>query len=258
MKLGLKCLLRFDISKHFLRNDKVKAFTMEQLGHPGDKRFGYTEPFPLLNSEATQYIRNLTLNEEFVSKTRYTTSFSPFVLRNCAMHDAFLNEIYNSKEAEQYFSEIVGEDLRWLSNSWDASHMNVQEKSGLDTKIFDWHMDSQPLTLIINVSDMPEKVVGGSTVLRRHDNGREIELKQPAPGYATIFRGSGKALCHFFLGSKKYTIVFQVYFIEEQLQTTNVSFTSRPWSSKMLASWIKRTPCSALNILTMLIYCPNI
>ena len=81
--------------------------------------------------------------------------------------------------------------MRWLSNSWDASHMNVQEKSGLDTKIFDWHMDSQPLTLIINVSEMPEEVIGGSTVLRKHDNGAEIELKQPAPGYATIFRGSG-------------------------------------------------------------------
>ena len=37
-------------------------------------------------------------------------------------------------------------------------------------------------------SDMPEEVVGGSTILRRHDDGEEIELKQPAPGYATIFR----------------------------------------------------------------------
>ena len=35
---------------------------------------------------------------------------------------------------------------------------------------------------------MPEEVVGGSTILRRHDDGKEIELKQPAPGYATIFR----------------------------------------------------------------------
>ena len=52
-------------------------------------------------------------------------------------------------------------------------------------------MDSQPLTLIINVSEMPEDVVGGSTILRRNDDGMEIELKQPAPGYATIFRGSG-------------------------------------------------------------------
>merc|ERR1712141_990363 len=62
--------------------------------------------------------------------------------------------------------------------------------TGLDTKIFDWHMDSQPLTLIINVSDMPEEVIGGSTILRRHDDGTEIELKQPAPGYATILRGT--------------------------------------------------------------------
>ena len=37
-------------------------------------------------------------------------------------------------------------------------------------------------------SDMPKEVVGGSTILRRHDDGKEIELKQPAPGYATIFR----------------------------------------------------------------------
>ena len=57
--------------------------------------------------------------------------------------------------------------MRWLSNTWDASHMNVQEKVGLDTKIFDWHMDSQPLTLIINVSDMPDEVIGGSTILRK-------------------------------------------------------------------------------------------
>ena len=118
------------------------------------------------HSEAVEYIRGLTKNPEFVSKTKYITSFSPFVLRNCALHDTFLNDIYNSVEAEKYFSDIVGEDMRWLSNSWDASHMNVQESVGLDTKIFDWHMDSQPLTLIINVSDMPEEVVGGSTILK--------------------------------------------------------------------------------------------
>ena len=106
------------------------------------------------------------------------------------MNDPFLHDIYKSVEAEKYFSDIVGEDLRWLSNSWDAAHMNVQEKVGLDTKIFDWHMDSQPLTLIINVSDMPDHVEGGSTILRKQD-GSEIELKQPAPGFATIFRGSG-------------------------------------------------------------------
>ena len=65
------------------------------------------------------------------------------LFRNCAMHDPFLNDIYNSTDAENYFSKIVGEEMRWLSNTWDASHMNVQEKVGLDTKIFDWHMDSQ-------------------------------------------------------------------------------------------------------------------
>ena len=102
------------------------------------------------------------------------------------MHDKFLHDIYTSPEAEDYFSKIVGEEMAWLTNSWDASHMNVQEKSGLDTKIFDWHMDSQPLTLIINVSDMPKEVIGGSTILRKHDDGAEIELKQPAPGMQYI------------------------------------------------------------------------
>ena len=183
--------LRFNIDKHFIPNTNVKAYTMESLGHKGDQRFGYTEPFQLLDEEATTYVRKLTENEEFIQKTKFITSFSPFVLRNCAIHDTFLNDIYTSAKAENYFSEIVGEDMRWLANTWDASHMNVQEKTGLDTKIFDWHMDSQPLTLIINVSDMPKDVVGGSTILRRHDDGSEIELKQPAPGYATIFRGSG-------------------------------------------------------------------
>uniref|UniRef100_A0A7M5XD29 Uncharacterized protein n=1 Tax=Clytia hemisphaerica TaxID=252671 RepID=A0A7M5XD29_9CNID len=192
MKLsGVLSQMRFNFQKHFIQNPGVKTYTMESLGHKGDIRFGYSEPFQLLNNEATTYIRKLTMNDEFVRKTKFVTSFSPFVLRNCAMHDKFLNDIYTSKESEQYFSDIVGEDMKWLSNSWDASHMNVQEKVGLDTKIFDWHMDSQPLTLIINVSDMPDEVIGGSTILKRHDDGTEIELRQPAPGYATIFRGSG-------------------------------------------------------------------
>ena len=98
------------------------------------------------------------------------------------MNDPFLHDIYTSPEAEHYFSKLVGEEVAWLTNSWNASHMNVQAKSGLDTKIFDWHCDSQPLTVIINVSEMPEEVIGGSTILRRHDDGSEIELKQPAPG----------------------------------------------------------------------------
>ena len=42
------------------------------------------------------------------------------------MHDTFLRDIYTSPEAEKYFSDIVGEDVRWLSNTWDASHMNIQ------------------------------------------------------------------------------------------------------------------------------------
>merc|ERR1712223_553429 len=183
--------LRFNFEKHFIQNPKVKSYSMEALGYEGDKRFGYSDSFQLLNTEATTYIRNLTKNDTFVQKTKWVTSFSPFVLRNCAVHDTFLNDIYTSAEAEKYFSDIVGEDMKWLSNTWDASHMNVQESTSLDTKIFDWHMDSQPLTLIINVSDMPEEVIGGSTILRKHDDGSEIELKQPAPGYATIFRGSG-------------------------------------------------------------------
>ena len=98
------------------------------------------------------------------------------------MNDPFLHDIYTSSEAENYFSKLVGEEVAWLTNSWNASHMNVQAESGLDTKIFDWHCDSQPLTVIINVSDMPKEVIGGSTILRRHDDGSEIELKQPAPG----------------------------------------------------------------------------
>ena len=77
-----------------------------------------------------------------------------------------------------------------LTNSWSACHMNVQEKAGLDTKVFDWHTDSQPLTLVINVSDMPKEAVGGSTLLMKYDDKSVIELKQPAPGYAALFRGS--------------------------------------------------------------------
>ena len=120
--------LRFNIDKHFIKNPKVKSYTMESLGHKGDKRFGYSDSFQFLDEEATTYIRKLTENHEFVRKTKFVTSFSPFVLRNCAMHDNFLNDIYTSPEAENYFSEIVGEEMRWLSNTWDASHMNVQEK----------------------------------------------------------------------------------------------------------------------------------
>ena len=52
------------------------------------------------------------------------------------MHDPFLNDIYTSNDAEEYFSQIVGEEMRWLSNSWDASHMNVQEKTGLGAQSF--------------------------------------------------------------------------------------------------------------------------
>ena len=36
---------------------------MESLGHKGDKRFGYSDSFKLLDDEATEYIRKLTENE---------------------------------------------------------------------------------------------------------------------------------------------------------------------------------------------------
>ena len=37
------------------------------------------------------------------------------------MHDAFLNDIYTSEAAEKYFSDIVGEDMRWLYCSPDPT-----------------------------------------------------------------------------------------------------------------------------------------
>ena len=73
--------LRFNFKKHFIQNPKVKAYNMEALGHKNDQRFGYSEPFQLLDAEATKYIRELVYNEEFVRKTKFVTSFSPFVLR---------------------------------------------------------------------------------------------------------------------------------------------------------------------------------
>ena len=60
--------------------------------------------------------------------------------------------------------------------------MNVQEKQDLDTKIFDWHLDGQPMTLIVNVSDMPTKVIGGNTELKYKNDDRVVELKQLGPG----------------------------------------------------------------------------
>ena len=60
--------------------------------------------------------------------------------------------------------------------------MNVQETQDLDTKIFDWHLDGQPMTLIVNVSDMPKNVIGGSTLLKTKDEDRTVELKQLGPG----------------------------------------------------------------------------
>lgn len=118
--------LRFNIAKHFIPNTHVKAYPMDALGHKGDMRFGYSEPFRLLDDEATDYIRRLPDNQDFVAKTRRTTNFSPFVLRNVSHHDTFLNDIYTSKEAEKYFSDLVGQEVRWESNSWHACHMNVQ------------------------------------------------------------------------------------------------------------------------------------
>ena len=81
---------------------------MEALGHEGDKRFGYCESFQLLDQEACTYIRKLTENQDFLAKTRRSTEFAPFVLRNLVMHDQFLWDIHTSAETEEYFSEIVG------------------------------------------------------------------------------------------------------------------------------------------------------
>ena len=60
---------------------QVTSYPMSALGHVDDTRFGYTEPFRLLDDEAVTYIRNLTKNQEFVKNTKFVTSFSPFVLR---------------------------------------------------------------------------------------------------------------------------------------------------------------------------------
>ena len=110
MKLSARLCsqLRFNFKKHFIQNPKINVHSMETMGYEGDKRFGFCDSFQLLDKEACTYIRKLTENENFVAKTRRSTEFSPFVLRNLVKHDQFLWDIYNSQEAEDFFSEIVG------------------------------------------------------------------------------------------------------------------------------------------------------
>merc|ERR1712131_493814 len=157
--------------------ENLKTYNMEALGHKGDQRFGYSEPFKLLTDEAVEYVRNLTENKAYKKKTEYKTSFAPLVLRDCARHDDFLNGWYKCPKTEEYFSKIVGEEMRWLSMSWDAAQINLQEKMSTDTKIFDWHMYSQPLTLIINISEFPGEndppAKGGSTWIKIHNSDPE-------------------------------------------------------------------------------------
>ena len=63
--------LKFNFKKHFIQNPPdLKVYSMEDLGHPGDHRFGYTDSFRLLDDEACDYILALTKNEEYLKKKR--------------------------------------------------------------------------------------------------------------------------------------------------------------------------------------------
>lgn len=189
--------LTFDFSKHIETRASPKTYDLDYLGYTNDHRFGCTEPFPFLTTETVDYIKKLTQNEQFLSKTKYSMPFAPCVLRNPAQNDDFLKAIIESPEIEHHLSKIVGEEVAWHWNPWDASNINISEKvetDELEAQVFDWHIDSQPLTLVINISEFPdeskgeEKPQGGSTLIRRR-NGEVLELPHPTPGYATLFRG---------------------------------------------------------------------
>ena len=119
---------------------------------------------------------------------------------------------------------------------------------------------------------MPKEVVGGSTILRRHDDGKEIELKQPAPGYATIFRyvrkitGSSDDERGRVRVVQTNTEEWMYYaallpsevrgsFIVDRQQTTSESSTLKQWNSRMWRYWIRSGSRSRFMALIPQLFC---
>ena len=200
--------LSYNFSKHIINlPKKPKIHTLSHLGYKNDPRFGVSEPFPLFTQESVSYLQNLLEDEKFLEKTKQVMPFAPFCCRDPGRNDSFLREMMEDEELLEYLSGIVGEEVEWHWNPWNASNINVQEdfdrfekKEDLhvdekqdenDIQVFDWHLDSQPYTLVVNFSNFPTtyQPKGGSTLIRKMDNTGVLEMKHQKSGYATLFRG---------------------------------------------------------------------
>ena len=51
-----------------------------------------------------------------------------------------------------YFGRLVGEELEWHWDSENLSAINVTEAIGTGHQVFDWHIDSQPLTVRLRIT----------------------------------------------------------------------------------------------------------
>ena len=172
--------LKFDFHKHVHQNPSPKIYDLDYFGFDNDKRFACTESFPVLKPEAVDYIQRLCEDEEFLKKTKYVTDFAPFTIRAPGLFNDFMWKLYNCDLFAKYFSDIVGEELVWHTDPYQACHVNVTEAVGTGKSAFDWHVDPQPITILFNVSHFEEgdDIKGGSTFIRNHKTGEALELQK--------------------------------------------------------------------------------
>lgn len=184
--------LKYNFKKHINHSAVPKILTMKHLGFDDDNRFALTEPFKMFTDEAVDHIRDLTNDEDFNRKCQRKAPFASYVLRGCMEQSSFLKDMYECKDIQRFFSDIMGEEVMWHPITWEASHFNIQDNNSPNEPIFDWHIDSQPFTLLADFSHYPKNKApeGGCTLLKKNNSEEIMKINYPEPGFASIVRAS--------------------------------------------------------------------
>lgn len=189
----------FDFDTHIVDFRNTKAHPLPSAvaasGTTSEPSFGFTEPFRLLSPAALDVI-NSTLDCPRVQQNCFVqpdSGIASCVARNVHEESGFIADMFKDRRLAEALSLLTGEAITPTPLKSEIAHFNIQVPSDDPGRpVFDWHTDSQPFVLIVDVS-RPGGAVngsrrGGATLVDVGDS--VYELKFPEPGWAYLLKGS--------------------------------------------------------------------
>jgi hypothetical protein len=162
----------------------MPARTLSELGLPADRAladFAHSAAFPLYDAGEVARLRGAIARHEHAARG---SSVGAAILPDLALRAPEVRELVLAPERLARIAAHVPIPVRIHPMGTNLAHVNLQRPGA---EVFDWHVDSSPISVITLLSDAPDDE--GATEIR-DGAGRTHALTYPGPGHAIVIQGS--------------------------------------------------------------------